>query len=95
MKNFNFKTATSTKDAAKLISGRATFLAGGMSLLPAMKLRLAAYTDLINIKKIKTLNGIKVSGKSLTEFLSEFAIFSPITSELFSLFLIIYFKRKF
>ena len=65
MKNFNFKTVTNSKEAAKLGSGRATFLAGGMSLLPAMKLRLAAYSDLINIKKIKTLSGIKVSSKSL------------------------------
>ena len=65
MKNFNFKSASNTKEAAKLASGRATFLAGGMSLLPAMKLRLAAYSDLINIKKIKTLSGIKVSSKSL------------------------------
>ena len=52
MKNFNFKSVTNTKEAAKLATGRATFLAGGMSLLPAMKLRLAAYSDLINIKKI-------------------------------------------
>ena len=65
MKNFNFKSASNTKEAAKLASGRATFLAGGMSLLPAMKLRLAAYSDLIKIKKIKTLSGIKVSSKSL------------------------------
>ena len=65
MKNFNFKTVTNSKEAAKLGSGRATFLAGGMSLLPAMKLRLAAYSDLINIKKIKTLSGIKVSSKFL------------------------------
>ena len=65
MKNFNFKSASNSKEAAKLASGRATFLAGGMSLLPAMKLRLAAYSDLINIKKIKTLSGIKVSSKSL------------------------------
>ena len=65
MKNFNFKSASNPKEATKLASGRATFLAGGMSLLPAMKLRLAAYSDLINIKKIKTLSGIKVSSKSL------------------------------
>tara|TARA_B100001123_G_scaffold296171_1_gene330325 strand:+ start:174 stop:959 length:786 start_codon:yes stop_codon:yes gene_type:complete len=65
MKNFNFKSATNTKEATKLASGRATFLAGGMSLLPAMKLRLAAYSDLINIKKIKGLSGIKVSSKSI------------------------------
>ena len=65
MKNFNFKSAASTKEASKLATGRATFLAGGMSLLPAMKLRLAAYSDLINIKKIKGLSGIKVSSKSI------------------------------
>ena len=65
MKSFNFKSATNTKEAAKLVSGRATFLAGGMSLLPAIKLRLAAYSDLINIKKIKGLSGIKVSSKSI------------------------------
>ncbi|MDC0205283.1 xanthine dehydrogenase family protein subunit M [Pelagibacteraceae bacterium] len=65
MKNFNFKTATNSKEATKLISGRATFLAGGMTLLPAIKLRLAAYSDLINIKKIKNLSGIKVSSKSI------------------------------
>mgnify|MGYP001366964060 CR=1 FL=1 len=65
MKNFNFKSASNSKEASKLASGRATFLAGGMSLLPAMKLRLAAYSDLINIKKIKALSGIKVSSKSL------------------------------
>ena len=65
MKNFNFKSATNTKEAAKLATGRAAFLAGGMSILPAMKLRLAAYSDLINIKKIKGLSGIKVSSKSI------------------------------
>ena len=65
MKNFNFKSPTNTKEATKMATGRATFLAGGMSLLPAMKLRLAAYSDLINIKKIKTLSGIKVSSKSI------------------------------
>ncbi len=65
MKGFNYKSATNTKEAAKLATGRATFLAGGMSLLPALKLRLAAYSDLINIKKIKSLSGIKVSSKSL------------------------------
>ena len=65
MKNFNFKNATNSKDATKLISGRATFLAGGMTLLPAIKLRLAAYSDLVNIKKIKNLSGIKASSKSI------------------------------
>ena len=65
MKSFNFKSAANTKEAVKLASGRATFLAGGMTLLPAIKLRLAAYSDLINLKKIKSLSGVKVSSKSL------------------------------
>ena len=65
MKNFNFKTPSNSKEATKLATGRSTFLAGGMTLLPAIKLRLAAYSDLINIKKIKGLSGIKVSSKSI------------------------------
>ena len=65
MKNFNYKSASNTKEAIKLYSSKAAFLAGGMTLLPAIKLRLAAYSDLINIKKIKGLSGVKVSSKSL------------------------------
>ena len=65
MKSFNFKSPSNIKEAVKLTAGRAVFLAGGMSLVPAMKLRLAAYSSLINIKKIKGLSGIKVSSKSI------------------------------
>ena len=65
MKNFSFKTAINTKEAVKLFSNRSAFLAGGMTLLPAIKLGLATYANLINIKKIKTLSGIKASNKSL------------------------------
>jgi len=65
MKNFNYKSASNTKEATKLFSSKAAFLAGGMTLLPAIKLRLAAYSDLVNIKKIKSLSGIKVSNKSV------------------------------
>ncbi len=65
MKNFNFKSPANSKEAVKLATRRATFLAGGMTLIPAMKLRLAGYSDLIDIKKIKNLSGIKISSKSL------------------------------
>ena len=65
MKSFNFKSASNTKEAKKLATKHATFLAGGMTLLPAIKLRLAAYSDLINLKKIKSLSGIKASRKTL------------------------------
>ena len=50
MKNFSFKTAINTKEAVKLFSNRSAFLAGGMTLLPAIKLGLATYANLINIK---------------------------------------------
>ena len=53
MKSFNFKSANNVKEATKLSSSRSTFLAGGMTLIPALKLRLAAYSDIINIKRIK------------------------------------------
>ncbi len=65
MKNFSFKSANNTKEAVKLASSRSTFLAGGMTLIPALKLRLAAYSEIINIKGIKNLSGVKVSSKSI------------------------------
>ena len=65
MKGFNYHSVKNVKEAKKLASGKSAFLAGGMTTIPAMKLRLAAYTDVIDIKNIKDLNGIKVSSKSL------------------------------
>ena len=65
MKSFNFHSAKNVKEATKLASGKSVFLAGGMTTLPAIKLRLASYSDVIDIKKIKELNGIKASGKTL------------------------------
>ena len=65
MKSFNFKSANNVKEAVKLASTRSTFLAGGMTLIPALKLRLAAYSEVINIKRIKNLSGIRVSTKSV------------------------------
>ena len=65
MKDFNFHSAKNVKEAKKLASNRSAYLAGGMTTIPAMKLRLAAYTDIIDIKNIKDLSGIKVSAKSV------------------------------
>ena len=65
MKNFNFHSAKNVKEAVKLSSGKSVYLAGGMTTIPAMKLRLASYSDVIDIKNIKSLSGIKVSSKSL------------------------------
>ena len=48
-----------------MASTSSAFLAGGMTTLPSMKLGLASYKDLINLKNIKNLSGIKVSGKTV------------------------------
>lgn len=41
-------------------------LAGGMTLIPAMKLRLASPTALIDLASLPELSGIKTDGKSVT-----------------------------
>ena len=66
MKDFNYHSAKDSKEASKLSSSNSAFLAGGMTTLPSMKLGLASYKDLIDIKNIKKLSGIKVSSKSVT-----------------------------
>ena len=65
MKGFNYHSVKNVKEAKKLASGKSAFLAGGMTTIPAMKLRLASYSDIIDIKNIKDLSGIKVSSKSI------------------------------
>ena len=66
MKTFNYHSAKDVKEASKLSSSSSAFLAGGMTTLPSMKLGLASYKDIIDIKRIKKLSGIKVSGKTVT-----------------------------
>ena len=47
-------------------SSEAKFLAGGQTLLPVMKQRLAAPSDVIDLGKIKELQGVELSGDVLT-----------------------------
>ena len=65
MKTFNYHSAKEIKEASKLASSNSAFLAGGMTTIPSMKLGLATYKDIIDIKGIKKLSGIKVSGKTV------------------------------
>ena len=65
MKTFNYHSAKDVKEASKLASSNSVFLAGGMTTIPSMKLGLASYKDIIDIKKISKLLGIKVSGKTI------------------------------
>ena len=66
MKTFNYYVPKDIKQASKLASTSSAFLAGGMTSIPSMKLGLASYKDIIDIKHIKKLSGIKVSAKSVT-----------------------------
>ena len=65
MKTFNYHSAKEVKESSKLASSNSAFLAGGMTTIPSMKLGLATYKDLIDIKGIKKRSGIKVSGKKV------------------------------
>nr|MBC8410650.1 FAD binding domain-containing protein [Paracoccaceae bacterium] len=66
MKTFNYHSAKDSKEASKLSSSNSAFLAGGMTTIPSMKLGLATYKDIIDIKKIKKFSAIKIIGKSVT-----------------------------
>jgi len=65
MKTFNYHSPKDVKEASRLSSSSSAYLAGGMTTLPSMKLGLASYKDIINLKNIKNLSGIKVSGKTV------------------------------
>ena len=58
---FEYHAPTSVKDALKLLDklDDAKLLAGGHSLIPMMKLRLAQPKHLIDLGKVKGLSGIK------------------------------------
>jgi carbon-monoxide dehydrogenase medium subunit len=64
---FTHHSASSVDDAVKTLGANedAKFLAGGQTLLPTMKQRLAAPPHLIDLGKLKELRGIEVSGDKL------------------------------
>jgi carbon-monoxide dehydrogenase medium subunit len=67
MYSVNYHRASSVADAVKLAGqGDAKYLSGGMTLIPAMKTRLASPSDVIDLSHIGELRGIKVSGESVT-----------------------------
>jgi carbon-monoxide dehydrogenase medium subunit len=66
MKTFSYHSPKDVKEASKLASTSSMFLAGGMTSIPSMKLGMATYKDVIDLKKIKKLSGIKVGSKTVT-----------------------------
>src|SRR3954454_2462235 len=67
MHAFQYHRPASAKDAVSLHlkNTEGKFLAGGQSLVQAMKLRLTSPSDLIDLGTIKDLSGIKASGSSI------------------------------
>jgi carbon-monoxide dehydrogenase medium subunit len=67
MHNFNFHRPANIKAAAALYSKQkdARLLAGGQTLIPSLKLRLAAFENIIDLKAIKGLDKIELKGKTL------------------------------
>jgi carbon-monoxide dehydrogenase medium subunit len=59
---------SSIEEAASLFakSSEARYLAGGHTLLPVMKQRLASPSDVIDLARIKDLVGIEASSDALT-----------------------------
>jgi carbon-monoxide dehydrogenase medium subunit len=67
MYNFNYQSASSADDAAAKIGGAddGTFLAGGQTILPTMKQRLAGPSDLVDLSGAG-LSGISADGGGVT-----------------------------
>jgi carbon-monoxide dehydrogenase medium subunit len=67
MYNFTFHRPTTVRQAAGLLSRNpeAKLLAGGHSLLPVMKLRLANPSALIDLSLVEGLSGVEQKGRSV------------------------------
>ena len=65
--DFDYHRATSVQNALELLAANdgAKLLAGGHSLVPSMKLRLASPSALIDISQVAELQGIRQEGDTL------------------------------
>ena len=66
MHAFHYHRPSNVNDAAALLKGEARLLAGGQSLVQAMKLRLSSPSDIVDLGALKDLSGIKASGAEIT-----------------------------
>src|SRR6188474_516946 len=67
MYEFKYHRPTTVRQAANLLAkhSEAKLLAGGHSLIPVMKLRLAKPSDLIDLSQIEGLSGVELKGRSI------------------------------
>ncbi len=67
MYNFNYHRASGLRQAQNLLGKLedAKLMAGGMTLLPTMKMRLASPANIIDLDRVEGLNTIELKGRSL------------------------------
>ncbi len=67
MYEFEYHKPTSLDEATALLSAKSDpkLMAGGMSLLPTLKLRLAKYSDIVDLAALDGLKGIERIGEML------------------------------
>ncbi len=68
MYQFNYHKPTTLEDAARLFAEAddGFYLSGGQTLIPTLKQRLASPTDVIDLSGIEALQGIEVSGGTVS-----------------------------
>ena len=68
MYNFNYQKANSQEEAisARQSADDGSYLAGGMTLIPTLKQRLAQPSDLIDLSEIADMVGVTDNGDSIT-----------------------------
>ena len=65
MYSFDYQRPGSQADAVRAAQGEARYLAGGQSLVQAMKLRLASPERMVDLGGLAELRGIKQDGANL------------------------------
>jgi carbon-monoxide dehydrogenase medium subunit len=67
MYSFTYNRASGLRQAQNMLGklDEPKLLAGGQSLLPAMKLRLASHANLVDLCRVEGLAGIELKGRSL------------------------------
>lgn len=67
MYNFTFHRPTGLRQASNMLGKleEAKVLAGGQTLIPTMKLRLASPTNIVDLNGLEDLSGIELKGRSI------------------------------
>jgi len=63
---FDYHRPKSLEDAAKALANGAALLAGGQTLIPVLKLRLAEHASLVDLSAVPGLDTISLKGGTLT-----------------------------